>query len=94
MFYIYQSFYKSAMIIYDGKINDLIIRFLNDYISVLFSLYKNRHPLRRKYLLQFRKQVGINVMKSHLFFLTKLSIYLDITTYMSDKILKLHIKFK
>lgn len=94
MFYIYQSFYKSAMIIYDGKINDLIIRFLNDYISVLFSLYKNRHPLRRKYLLQFRKQVGINVMKSHLFFLTKLSIYLDITTYISDKILKLHIKFK
>lgn len=94
MFHMYQSLYRSAITIYDGKINDMTIRFLNDYISVLFSLYKNRYPLKRKYLLEFRKQVGKNIMKSHLFFLSKLVIYLDITTYVSDIILKLHIKFK
>ena len=94
MFDMYQSLYRSAMTIYDGKVNDMIIRFLNDYIFVLFSLYKNKYPRKRKYLLEFRKQVGGNIMKSHLFFLTKLVIYLDITTYISDIIVKLHIKFK
>lgn len=94
MFYMYLSLYKSAMIIYNGKINDMIIRILDDYISVLFSLYKNRHPLKRKYLMEFRMQVGKNIMKSHLFPLTKLFIYLDMTTYISDMIIKLHIKFK
>lgn len=94
MFYMYLSLYKSAMIIYDGQINDIIIRILNDYISVLFSLYKDRHPLKRKCLMEFRKQVGKNIMKSHLFPLTKLFIYLDMTTYISNIILKLHIKFK
>lgn len=94
MFYIYQSLYKSAMKIYGGKINDIIISFLDNYITALLSYYKEQRLSKRKYLIQFRKQVGINVMKSHLFFLTKLFIYLDVTTYVSDVILKLHVKFK
>lgn len=94
MFYIYQSLYKSAMKIYGGKTNDIIISFLDYYMAVLLSFYKEQRLSKRKYLMKFRKQVGINVMKSHLFFLTKLFIYLDMTTYVSNIILKLHVKFK
>lgn len=94
MFYIYQSLYRSAMKIYGGKINDIIISFLDYYIAVLLSFYKEQRFSKRKYLMAFRKQVGVNVMKSHLFFLTKLFIYIDRTTCISDVILKLHVKFK
>lgn len=94
MFYVYQSLYKSILIIFRGKMNNMIIYLLDDYISIILSLYKNRYPLKRKYLREFRKQVGKNIMRSHLFFLTKLFIYLDITSYISDILLKLHVRLK
>lgn len=94
MFYMYQSLYNSAMIIYSGKINHLIIYFLDSWIGVLLSLYKDQdcHLFsKRKYLIKFRKQVGSNIMKSHMSFLIKLAIYLDKTTYISNMIIKLYI---
>lgn len=94
MFYVYQSLYRSSMTIYDGKTNDIITHFLDDYISTLLLFYKKDNSSKKKHLIELRKQVGKNIMKSHLFFLTKLVIYLDITTYISDIIVKLHIKFK
>lgn len=33
-------------------------------------------------------------MKSHLFFLTKLILYIDTTTYILDIAIKLHLSFK
>ncbi len=94
MFYLYQSLYKSTIKIYDGKINIFNIYFLDSWLEFLLSLYKDHYPSTRKYLHVLRKQVGKNIMKSHLFFFTKLSIYLDVTTYISNFVLKLHVKFK
>lgn len=94
MFYLYQSLYNSAMIIYNKKINNIIAYFLDCWIKIIFNIYIKRNPLRRKFLLEFRKSVGKNIMKSHLFFLTKWFIYIDGTGYISNLILKLHIRFK
>lgn len=94
MFYLYQSLYKSAMIIYYKNFNNLIAYFLECWIQIIFNIYNDRDPFRRKSLLTFRKSVGKNIMKSHLFFLTKLFVYLDRTAYLSDIVLKLHIKLK
>lgn len=94
MFYVHQSLYNSVMAIFNGKMNDMTIYILDDYIGALLSLYKNRNPSKRKYLIEFRKQVGKNIMKSHLLFFTRLFIYLDATAYISDMFLKLHVRFK
>lgn len=94
MFYLYQSLYKSAMIIYYKNFNNLIAYFLECWIQIIFNIYNDRDPFRRKSLLTFRKSVGKNIMKSNLFFLTKLFVYLDRTAYLSDIVLKLHIKLK
>lgn len=94
MFYLYQSYYKSTMTIYDKKFNTIIAYFLDCWIKLIFNIYVKKDPLRRKFLLEFRKSVGENIMKSHLFFPTKWFIYIDGTGYISNLILKLHIKFK
>lgn len=94
MFYLYQSLYQSMIKLYDGKINDMVVYFLDEYIAIVFALYKEKNKLCKRYLKNFRDVVGKNVMKSHLFFPTKMAIYLDTTTYFSDLVLKLHIKFK
>lgn len=94
MFYLYQSLYNSAMIIYNKKINNIIAYFLDCWIKIIFNIYIKRNPLRRKFLLEFRKSVGKNIMKSHLFFPTKWFIYIDGTGYISNLILQLHTKFK
>lgn len=82
------------MIIYNKKINDIIAYFLDCWIKIIFNIYVERDPLRRKLLLEFRKSVGRNIMKSHLFFPTKLFIYIDRTAYISMLILRLHIRLK
>lgn len=94
MFYIYQSLYESSMKIYGGKINNLITYFLDCWIEVILFLYREKYPCRKKYLVELRKQVGKNIMKSHLFFLTKLILYLDATNYIIDIVVKLHLSFK
>lgn len=94
MFYIYQSLYESSMKIYGGKINKLITYFLDCWIGVILFLYREKYPCRKKYLIEFRKQVGKNIMKSHLFFPVRFCIYFDRTIYISNIFLRLHIKFK
>ena len=94
MFFLYKSLYHSLIKVFDGNINDMIIEFLDDYVAIILALYKEKNELRKKYLKSFRDIVGKNIMKSHLFFLTKLVIYLDKTVYFSDFILRLHTRFK
>lgn len=94
MFYLYKSLYQSLINIFEGKVNSMVITFLDDYIAIVLALYKEKNLLSKIYLKSLRDIVGKNIMKSHLFFFTKLAIYLDKTVYFSDIVLKLHIKFK
>ena len=94
MFYLYKSLYNSLIKLFDGENNDMVVKFLDDYIAVVLALYKEKNKSGKKYLKNFRDIVGKNIMKSHLFFFTKLAIYIDKTSYFSDMVLKLHIKLK
>lgn len=94
MFYLYKSLYNSLIKLFDGETNDMVVKFLDDYIAVVLALYKEKNKSGKKYLKNFRDIVGKNIMKSHLFFFTKLAIYIDKTSYFSDMVLKLHIKLK
>lgn len=94
MFYLYKSLYNSLIKLFDGETNDMFVKFLDDYIAVVLALYKEKNKSDKKYLKNFRDIVGKNIMKSHLFFFTKLAIYVDKTSYFSDMVLKLHIKLK
>lgn len=94
MFYLYKSLYQNMINLFEGKVNDMVVKFLDDYIAIILSFYKEKNSLSRVYLKTFRNNVGKNIMKSHLFFLTKLVIYLDKTAYISDMVLKLHVKLK
>lgn len=94
MFYLYQSLYQSLIKLFDGNINDMVVKFLDDYIAIVLAFYKDKNVASIKYLKNFRDIVGKNIMKSHLFFFTKLAIYLDKTAYFSDIVLKLHTKLK
>lgn len=94
MFYLYKSLFQSLMKLFNGKVNDMVIRFLDDYIAIILVLYKEKSKFGKIYLKDFRAIVGKNIMKSHLFFFTKLTIYLDKTAYFSDIVLRLHIKYK
>lgn len=94
MFYLYQSLYLSAIKLYDSKMNNLVVYFLDEYFAIVLSFYKEKDVSSKKYLKNFRDIVGKNVMKSHLFFFTKLAIFLDKTAYFSDLVLKLHVKLK
>lgn len=94
IFYLYRSLYQSLIKLFEGNINDMVVRFLDDYIAIVLAFYKEKNKSSKVYLKSFRNIVGKNIMKSHLFFPTKLAIYLDTTTYFSDLVLKLHIKLK
>ena len=94
MFYLYKSLYNSLIKLFDGETNDMVVKFLDDYIAVVLALYKEKNKSGKKYLKNFRDIVGKNIMKSHLFFFTKLAIYIDKTSYFSYMVLKLHIKLK
>lgn len=74
--------------------NNLVVYFLDEYFAIVLSFYKEKDVSSKKYLKNFRDIVGKNVMKSHLFFFTKLAIFLDKTAYFSDLVLKLHVKLK
>lgn len=94
MFYLYKSLYNSLLKLFDGNFNDMVVYFLDEYIAIVLALYKEKNKSCRKYLKDFRDIVGKNIMKSHLFFFTKLAIYIDKTSYFSNMVLKLHIKLK
>lgn len=94
MFYLYQSLFLSMIKLYDGNMNNLVVYFLDEYIGIVLSLYKEKNNLSKTYLKKCRNIIGKNVMKSHLFFFTKLAIYLDKTACFSDMILQFHMKFK
>lgn len=94
MFYLYKSLYQSLIKLFEGKVNGMVITFLDDYIAIVLASYKEKKLLSKIYLKSLRGVVGKNIMKSHLFFFTKLVIYLDRTAYFSDMLLKLHVKFK
>lgn len=94
IFYLHQSLYQSMIKLYDGNMNNLVVYFLDEYIGIVLSLYKKKNNLSKAYLKKCKDVIGKNVMRSHLFFFTKLVIYLDKTVYFSDMILQLHMKFK
>lgn len=94
MFYLYKSLYQSMIKIFNGNINDMIVKFLDEYIAIILAFYKEKNETRKTYLKDFRDTIGKNIMKSHLFFFTKLMIFLDRTAYISDIVLKLHVRFK
>jgi len=60
----------------------------------LFYEYQCKNIDRKEKLKEYRIIVGKNVLKTHIFWLTKILIYIDFTQLLSNIILNLHSKIK
>lgn len=80
--------------IYGEKNNPLSLHFLGDYIASLFLLFKMNNSGCRSKLIEFRKNVGVSVLHSNVFFVTKWAIFLDVTCLVSPVVIWMHTKLK
>lgn len=80
--------------IFGDKINSLTSYYLSAYVASLFLLFKKNVAGRRSRLVEFRKKVGVNVLRSKVFFVTKWAIFLDFTCLISPIVIWMHAKMK
>lgn len=80
--------------IFGDKINSLTSYHLSAYVASLFLLFKKNVAGRRSRLIEFRKKVGVNVLRSKVFFVTKWAIFLDFTYLISPIVIWLHTRMK
>lgn len=94
---LYQSLYKSANLIFRGKMNDITLKYLHCFSETLYDGFKNKEIEAKVKLMQYRKTVGGNVRYSKFNFFARWMIYLDNTGCFSSGVLNLQIwlnKFK
>ncbi len=60
----------------------------------LFYAYQCRNTDRKEKLKEYRNTIGKNVLKTPIFWLTKILIYIDFTRLLSNLILSLHTRIK
>lgn len=80
--------------IYGENNNSLSLHFLGDYIASLFLLFETNSSGCRSKLIEFRKDVGVSVLHSNVFFVTKWAIFLDFTCLVSPVVIWMHTKLK
>lgn len=94
LIFVYQSMYKNFSYIFEGRTNRLIMDSIDGYVDQVLALYKNKDIECKKELRILLNVLGSDFLKSHLFFLTKWIVYLDKTLFLSNCVLKLHVKIK
>ena len=77
-----------------GNNNYLTAQYLSAYVASLFLLFEMNVKDRRGKLIEFRKKVGVNVLRSKVFFVTKWAIFLDFTYLISPTIIWIHTRMK
>ena len=94
LFELIRDRYLLVQSIYGGNNNYLTEQYLSAYIASLFLLFKMNVSDRRSRLIEFRKKVGVNVLRSKVFFVTKWTIFLDFTYLISPMIIWIHTRMK
>lgn len=94
LFELIRDRYLLVQSIYGGNNNYLTAQYLSAYVASLFFLFEMNVAERKSKLIEFRKDVGVNVLRSKVFFLTKWAIFLDFTYLISPIIIWIHAKLK
>ncbi len=94
LFELIRDRYLLVQSIYGGNNNSLTAQYLSAYVASLFLLFKMNVKDRRCRLIEFRKKVGVNVLRSKVFFVTKWAILLDFTCLISPTIIWIHTRMK
>lgn len=94
MFELNRDKYLLVQNIYGKKNNSLSLHYLGDYVASLFRLFEKNNSGCWTKLVEFRKNVGGNVLRSNVFSLTKWAIFLDFTCLVSPVIIWMHTKLK
>ena len=94
LFELIRDRYLLVQSIYGGNNNYLTEQYLSAYVASLFLLFKKNVADRRCRLIEFRKRVGVNVLRSKVFFITKWAIFLDFTYLISPMIIWIHTRMK
>lgn len=94
LFPLFGSLYSSAIKIFKGKRNYLTDFYLDKYTLALLYKFKNKASDRMECLIRYRKDVGHSMLSTHLFFITKYALWLNICLPISALILALHAKCK
>lgn len=86
--------YLLVQSIFGKDINFLTSYYFSVYIDSLFLLFKRNNTGCRNRLIEFRKNVGISVLRTKMFFVTKWAIFLDFTYLISPMVIWMHAKMK
>ena len=78
----------------NGGVWENIVKYYMWFYVYEFILMFQKESHKHELLLEFRKNVGNDIMRTQLYFLTKWIIYIDVTGYISTFILDIHLRIK
>ncbi|WP_181215429.1 glycosyltransferase family 2 protein [Phocaeicola faecicola] len=94
MILVHKLIYISFSDIFKGELNKLVSDSIDDYIGQVLDSYREKDSQCKSNLKELCKVMQSDILKSHLFFLTKWIVYLDRTFLFSHLLLFLHVKLK